>query len=153
MTKTLNKGIEIELGSGFIPLRIGGIEFKFETSDKKQTAYFEKNAELTEKQEELKKFQKEITKLEKTIADNPDEDYSAEQDKFITELNTIVDDAARLAKETVDCALGENAFNELHEKAGGDSEAVLEAFLKAMAAIKDYKQKTKLNKYIQDKKK
>ena len=153
MTKNLNKGIEIELGGGFIPLRIGGIDFKFETSDQKQTAYFDKYAELMEKQEELKKFQKESTKLEKIIADNPDGDYSAEQEKFITELNSIVDDVTRLVKETVDCALGENAFNVLHEKANGDSEAVLEAFLKAMAAIKDYKQKNKLNKYIQDKKK
>lgn len=58
MTNQTNKPIEIQLGSGFIPLRIGGIDFKFLTSDAQQTKYYEKHAELMDKQKKLKKFKK-----------------------------------------------------------------------------------------------
>ena len=153
MTKQMNKPIEIQLGSGFIPLRIGGIDFKFSTSDAQQTKYYEKYSELMDKQKELEKFQKDSKKLQDKIDANKDTDYSKEQDKFIDSLSKTVNEVSDLVTETVDCALGDGAFEKLHEKAGGDSDAVLEAFLVAMEAIKNYKQKTKLNKYIADKKK
>lgn len=151
MSVNTNTPIEIALGSGYIPLRIGGIDFKFSTSDDQQAKYYEKYDELTASQEKMKELQKSMDEME--TLDTEEGNLTNEQKEFINKFETATDDVMDLIKETIDCALGKDAFNLLYEKAGGDSTAVFEAFLLAMDAIKNAQQKKKLNKYIQNKKK
>ncbi|CCO11574.2 hypothetical protein AB6883_07615 [Carnobacterium maltaromaticum] len=152
MTKNLNKGIEIELGSGFIPLRIGGIDFKFLTSDKKQEEYAAIYGELNSEKTELEKLNTDYEELTEKFQTDSSSDLLKEKESMEGKIIDKATEITELSKKTVNCALGDDAFKKLHEKAGGDSEAVMEAFLEAMNEIKKSQQKKALYKYIEKKK-
>lgn len=152
MSKNVNKPIEIALGSGFIPLRIGGIEFKFLTSDKKQEEYASIYAELSLEKTALKQLNNDYKELAEKFQDDASEDFLKNKENLEEKIIEKALGVIELSKKTVNCVLGDGSFEKLHEKAGGDSEAVMEAFLEAMEQIKKTQQKKALYKYIEKKK-
>ncbi|MHC5217151.1 hypothetical protein ACYSNR_10810 [Enterococcus sp. LJL128] len=128
-----SKEINVGLGSGFIPVNIGGLDFKLLTSDRKRKEYYQVLEELGKEQKQL------IEATDKKASPSTNE--------------KVYDQTVEIISKTIDTVLGKNAFHQLYEKAGEDVEAVLEAFIEVMNQYQRMQEKNKLQQYVDGKKK
>ncbi|MDF0480269.1 hypothetical protein OL233_08230 [Vagococcus sp. PNs007] len=137
MTKNNNQGnsIVVELGKGYVPVRIGGMEFKLNTSDSVIRKY----------RSMVKKLDPEMKALEEKI------EQAIKDDDYDSELECIglsVD----ICRKVTDVILGSGSFDQLYAASNEDSEAVIEAVLEVQSQYEKIKDRSKLTKLVASKK-
>ncbi|MBL1229952.1 hypothetical protein IW492_11980 [Enterococcus sp. BWB1-3] len=131
-----NKEINVSLSNGFIPVNIGGLEFKLLTSDRKRKEYRQVLASLEEEQKVLLKQADELKDTSDEISET-----------------AVYEKTIKIIKKAIDTVLGKDAFNQLYEKAGEDAEAILDAFIGVMEQYRAIQEKNKLQQFVDGKKK
>lgn len=128
--------ISVDLGTGYIPVTIGGIEFKLLTSDRKKLEYSAATSKLEERQKEIGE------KADSLKEKNSDEAALA-----------LYEASKKACEEAVDLILGSGAFSKLYEAAGEDIEPVMDAFMEVMSKYRKLQDKKKMKQLVDGKKK
>ena len=137
MTKNNNQGnsIVVELGKGYVPVKIGGMEFKLNTSDSVIRKY----------RSMVKKLEPEMKALDKKI------EQAIKDDNYDSELE-CVELSVGICRDVTEVILGPGSFDKLYEASNEDSQAVIEAVLEVQSQYEQIKQRSKLNKLVAVKK-
>lgn len=132
-----NKVIEIGFKKKVQPVRIAGIDFEIDMTEK---ARKKQETAMLAMQADMEVLQKESIELQKNGGDS-----FREQEILDATISTV--------EKAVDLMLGEGSYQKLYEAAGEDHEIVFDAFLDLANALNSMNEKKKAEAYISGKKK